>query len=300
MTTTHVLGDLEARLSGGGGATRADAERIFRCPDLVSVGVVGETARRMVTGSRVTFGRVLDVSAVLPSSPGDGGEIRLVGVPASVDDARARVRAAVAWAGERPVTGFAAADLLALCDGNLERLTRLAVDLAADGLVAVGEVAADRAASDDEIVSQVQAIVAGGLGAWRLTVHRAESPDVRLALIERACALQEATGAVKAFAPLPRLDAVETPSTGYDDVKTIAAARVRCAGIEAIQVDWPLYGPKLAQVAIAFGANDVDGVAAVDEVDLGPRRAALEDIRRQIRAAGGEPVERNAWYRLRS
>lgn len=300
MTTTHVLGDLEQRLAGGGQGTRADAERIFRCPDLVSVGVVGESARREVAGNRVTFGRVLEVSAVLPASPGDGGEIRLAGVPASVDDARARVRAAVAWAGERPVTGFTAADLAALCGGSLERLTGLAADLSSDGLVAVSEVAADRAASDDEIISQVQAIVAGGLGAWRLTVHRAESPDVRLALIERACALQDATGAVKAFAPLPRVDAVETPSTGYDDVKTIAAARVRCAGIEAIQVDWPLYGPKLAQVALTFGASDIDGVASIDEVDLGPRRAALEDIRRQIRAAGGEPVERDASYRPRS
>ncbi len=300
MTTTHVLGDLEQRLAGGGQGTRVDAERVFRCPDLVSVGVAGEAARRARTGSRVTFGRVLEVSAVLPASPGDAGEIRLVGAPASIEEARARVRAAVAWAGERCVTGFTAADLAALCGGNRERLARLAADLAADGLVAVSEVAVDAAASDDELISQVQAIVAGGLGAWRLTVHRADGPDVRLALIERACAVHEATGAIKAFAPLPRVDAVETPSTGYDDVKTIAAARVRCGGIEAIQVDWPLYGPKLAQVAITFGANDIDGVASADEVDLGPRRAALEDIRRQIRAAGGDPVERDASYRLRS
>lgn len=300
MTTTHVLGDLEARLAGGGRATRGDAERIFQCPDLVSVGVVGETARRAVTGNRVTFGRVLEVSAVLPPSPGDGGEIRLVGVPESVDDARARVRAAFAWAGGRPVTGFASADLAALCDSDFERLARLAADLAGDGLTAVSEIVADRVASDDELVSQVQAIVAGGLGARRLTVHRAGTVDARLALIERACVLQQATGAIKAFAPLPRVDADETPSTGYDDVKTIAAARARCSGIEAIQVDWPFYGPKLAQVAIAFGANDVDGVAAIDAIDLGPRRAPLEDIGRQIRAAGGEPVERDGAYRPRS
>jgi aminodeoxyfutalosine synthase len=90
------------------------------------------------------------------------------------------------------------------------------------------------------------------------------------------------------------------PSTGYDDVKTVAAARVRCGDIERIQVDWPLYGPKLAQVAITFGANDLDGVSAIDTDELGPRRAPVEDIRRQIRSAGAEPVERDVFYLVRS
>jgi aminodeoxyfutalosine synthase len=71
-----------------------------------------------------------------------------------------------------------------------------------------------------------------------------------------------------------------------------------CATIPFIQVDWPLYGPKLAQVAIAYGANDIDGVAAADAAGIGPRRAAREDIERQIRAAGGTPVERDGRYDL--
>jgi hypothetical protein len=299
MTTTHVLGEVEARLVARERMTRADVQRIFSCPDLVSIGIVGETARRNVSGARITFGRVLEVAEVLPPSAGDAGEVRLVGAPTSVEELRARVSAAVAWAGDRVVTGFTAADLARLCNGDLDALTRLASDLATAGLTAVAEVEADRAASDEELIAQVRAIVAGGLAAPRLTVSRAERPDVRMALIERACALQEATRAFKAFAPLPRLDLVETPSTGYDDVKTVAAARVRCADIELIQVDWPLYGPKLAQVAITFGANDIDGVAAVDQVELGPRRAAVEDIRRQIRAADGDPAERDGAYRTR-
>lgn len=299
MTPSHVLGDVEARLAAGERAGRADAQRIFNCSDLVSIGVVGELARRNVSANRITFGRVLEVSDVLPASPAEAGEVRLVGAPASIEELRARVRAAAAWAGHRVITGFAAADLVRVCDGDLDRVTRLASELASDGLTAVAEVEADRAVSDDELIAQVRAIVAGGLGAWRVTVGRADHADVRLALIERACAVQEATGVFKAFAPLPRIDLVETPSTGYDDVKTVAAARVRCTDIELIQVDWPLYGPKLAQVAIAFGASDIDGIAAFDEAELGPRRAAVEDIGRQIRAAGGEPVERDGAYRVR-
>ena len=61
-------------------------------------------------------------------------------------------------------------------------------------------------------------------------------------------------------------------------------------------MDWPLYGPKLAQVAIAYGADDIDGVAAVDTLQLGHRRSPREDIERQIRAAGAAPVERDGRY----
>jgi aminodeoxyfutalosine synthase len=83
-------------------------------------------------------------------------------------------------------------------------------------------------------------------------------------------------------------------------VRTIAVARLWCAGIERIQVDWPLYGPKLAQVAITFGANDIDGVSAFDDPALGTRRAAAEDINRQIRAAGATPSERDGLFRSRA
>ena len=60
-----------------------------------------------------------------------------------------------------------------------------------------------------------------------------------------------------------------------------AGAAGRAANIESIQVDWPLYGPKLAQVALTVGADDVDGVAAVDPGVLGTRRSPIEEIQRQ-------------------
>jgi hypothetical protein len=299
MNAAHVLGDIEERLARGDRMAHADAERLLDCPDLVSVGVIGELARRARTGNRVTFGRVMVAGETLPPTPGDAGEVRLPGPASSIETLRQRVRAAAIWAGGRVVTGLALSDLVALCDGNLDRLTALAADLRADGLEGVAEVAVDQAPTDEALIAQVRAVLAGGLAASRCTIERADR-TVRLAMIERACAVQAATGAIRAFAPLPRVDNADVPSTGYDDVKTVAAASLRCAEINAIQVDWPLYGPKLAQVAITFGANDIDGVAAIDSDTLGPRRAPLEDIRRQIRAAGAEPVERDARYRLRS
>jgi aminodeoxyfutalosine synthase len=130
-------------------------------------------------------------------------------------------------------------------------------------------------------------------------VHRA-TPAERLDLMVTAAALQAATGAFRAFAPLPRVDPADAPSTGYDDVRTVTMARVLCKGIPAIQVDWARYGPKLAQVAIAFGADDLDAVPAVDTRQLGPRRSPREDIARQIRAAVAEPRERDGRYEVRA
>jgi aminodeoxyfutalosine synthase len=68
--------------------------------------------------------------------------------------------------------------------------------------------------------------------------------------------------------------------------------------IDSIQVDWPLYGPKLAQVALTVGADDVDGVLAVDSGVLGTRRSPIEEIKGNIRAAALDGVERDGRFRL--
>jgi aminodeoxyfutalosine synthase len=79
-------------------------------------------------------------------------------------------------------------------------------------------------------------------------------------------------------------------------VKQIAAARLLVTNIPSIQVDWAQYGPKLAQVALTMGADDVDGVEATDPGLLGTRRSPLEEIRGNIRAAGLEAVERDGLF----
>jgi len=101
---------------------------------------------------------------------------------------------------------------------------------------------------------------------------------------------------VRAFAPLPRCVNPAVPTTGYDDITRVALARLVCDNVPSIQVDWSLYGPKLAQVALTVGADDVDNVSPAGETTEGRRRAPLEEIRRNIRAAGFEPVERNGRF----
>ena len=73
----------------------------------------------------------------------------------------------------------------------------------------------------------------------------------------------------------------------------VAIARLAVPNVPSIQVDWQRYGPKLAQVALTFGADDIYGVSPSDEASEGRRRAPLEEIRRNIESAGFEPVERD-------
>jgi aminodeoxyfutalosine synthase len=144
----------------------------------------------------------------------------------------------------------------------------------------------------------IEEVNIAGLTLARLTVQQLPSADVA-ALLTNVAALQHAVGVIRAFAPLPKKINPAVPTTGYDDVKRVALARLFIEDIPSIQVDWSLYGPKLAQVALTVGADDLDAVSPSDEAPDGPRRAPLEEVRRNIRAAGLEPVERDGRFDLR-
>jgi hypothetical protein len=296
VAVTSTLADLEARAATGAAFTRAEAERVLACPDLISVGVIGEAARKAHRGDRVTYGRVLVLTDGLPPASGwTAGEVRLIGRPATTDEAVAWVQRAKTVAGTVPLTGFSVADLVDLAGGDHLALADLARSLSEAGLDAVAELPIDAVGDTENAIEVVRAVQHGGLGVWRATVERADARD-RLDLVERAVVIQRETSALRAFAPLPRVDPRDTPSTGYDDVRTVTIARVMCAGTVAIQMDWPLYGPKLAQVAIAYGADDIDGVDAVDDPAIGARRLPAQDVERQVRAAFATPTARNGRY----
>ncbi len=279
--------------------THADTIALLDSHDLITIGSRADDVRRRIHGVRTTFVRVFDVHVDAPPSAAPAsmaaGEIRIVGRPASTDAALAAVTAAISIAGGTAVTGFALDDLASLAGAEHRTLADLCRALRAAGLEAVAEVAIDTL-GDFRVVEEARA---AGLAATRLTVQ-ALAPDARVGTLERARDLQAALGGFRTFAPLPRTFSAAQPSTGFDDVKQVALARLLVPTIESIQVDWQLYGPKLAQVALTVGADDVDGVAAADPGTLGTRRSALEEIRTNIRSAGLEPSERDARFEARS
>ena len=267
-------------------------EQLLETPDLIAVGAAGDDVRRRIHGPKTTFVRVFEVHvdapiATLPPRV-SAGEFRIVGRPATLDAALAAVRATVALAAGVPVTVSSVSDLQALPEG----LSETCVALRAAGLGGVAQLAIDLLPNAE---GAVRAIRDTGLTFLTMTVETLDESE-RVGTCERARALQETVGAFKAFAPLPRRIQATQPTTGYDDVKQVALARVMVPNVPSIQVDWALYGPKLAQVALTVGADDVDNIAAVDPGILGTRRSPLEEIKGNIKSAALEPVERDGMF----
>ena len=289
-----MIGAIAERVAQGAPIDEADARAILDTHDLVAIGSMADDVRRRMHGVETTFQRVFEVHVdAIPAALPAGlmaGEIRLIGRPASVDAALAAVRDAARLAGETPLGGFALADLLALADGSPDVLERACVQLRAAGLQIVAEAAVDGDADPQDAIAAARR---AGLMVPTLVVQSLPA-ERRVEVLMRARALQESLGGFRALAPLPRTIPDSVPTTGYDDVKVVALARVLVTDIPSIQVDWPLYGPKLAQFALTVGADDVDRVAAEETGLLGRRRSAIEEIRGNIRAAGLEPRERNA------
>jgi aminodeoxyfutalosine synthase len=283
-------------MEGMTGISDEEASAILASHNLIAIGARGDDERRRRHGVRTTFVRVFEVHtdavpAAMPASA-SAGEIRVTGKPASVASAIASVKAARTLGGATPVTAYSLADLLDLADGSIARLRDLVARLVAAGLETIAEAPIDRL---PEAVAAVRAARDAGAQVTRLTVLQEEG-GVRYLTLARD--IQSAVGGVRAFAPLPRFDPHARPSTGYDNVKQIAVARLVAGNIDSIQVDWSIHGPKLAQVALTMGADDVDAVSAL-EGDLGRRRSPLEEIRGNIAAAGLDAVERDASWRTR-
>jgi aminodeoxyfutalosine synthase len=263
--------------------------------DIISLGMLADDERQRRHGRRTTFVRVASASA----TPGDplvvppsAGELRIEGSPSSRAAALARVREAAAAAGGVPLSGFSLADLELLAAREAVTLRSVLEDLRAAGLELVAEAPIDRLQSPRRSIEEVNI---AGLRLGSLTVHRLQDADP-LPLLKSIAALQRDVAVIRAVAPLPRTANPAVPTTGYEDVKRVALARLVVENVSSIQVHWPLYGPKLAQIALTVGADDIDAVPADDDRSKGWRRSPLEEARRNIVAAGQDPVERNGRF----
>jgi len=265
--------------------------------DIISIGVAADDVRRRRHGTRTTFVRVAEVPADVDAPiafPSCAGEVRIVGVPPSRAAALERVRRVADGAHGIPVSGFSLADLEQLAARESVTLRALLEALRAAGLELVAEAPIELLQNARRSIEEVNI---AGLALARVTVDRFAPAD-SLEQLRVVADLQRATGVIRAFSPLPRRPSPTAPTTGYDDIKRVALARIVADNVPSIQVNWALYGPKLAQVALTVGADDVDAVSPDEAAPLGPRRSPLEEVRRNIRAAGQQPVERNGRFDL--
>jgi aminodeoxyfutalosine synthase len=118
--------------------------------------------------------------------------------------------------------------------------------------------------------------------------------------------LQDQTHGFGAFIPLEfhpantGLAHVPKP-TGMDALKTVAVSRLLLDNFDHIKAYWVMLTPRIAQIALQFGADDLDGTVVEEKIyhDAGattPEHLTRAELERLIRAAGRVPVERDTLY----
>ena len=259
------------RAKAGAPLTAAELDELAAA-DVLSLGMLADEVRRLRVGDTVTYSR--------------DAETRLTTLPEALADAVTAIRAAKA---ARPgeLIGFSLADVI---DRNWGALTDVFRQLKAAGLDAIAEAPVDRCA---DMVTALRAAQDAGLPVKCLSLQKPLS-ETRTDYLVKVRGILERFPSIQTVAPLPREQSIAVPTTGYDDVRAVALARLALPSVRNIQVDWTQYGPKLAQVALTFGANDFDRVSTVDDQSLGRRRTSVEDVRRNIAAAGFIAAERHS------
>ncbi len=139
-----------------------------------------------------------------------------------------------------------------------------------------------------------------------------ESPADIVDHILRIRDLQKRTGGFQAFIPLCfhpdntelQKDGIRFCPTGFDDLKTIAVSRLLLNGyVNNIKTYWVMVGEKIAQIALHYGANDIDGTVMEERITHAAGATTAEYMPKErivhlIKNAGRIPVERTTNYEV--
>jgi hypothetical protein len=288
MSHPIVSSAIAERALAGLALTEAELDELDHA-DVLSLGMLADEVRRTRVGDTVSYMRVLEVDAASPTLPSgaeealrNADELRVRGLPRSLAEATELVGRLRESSG--PAMRLAAFSLAGLRDSGWGPLTGTLAALKDAGLQAIAEAPVDLVEPSD-----VAEVFGAGLALGTLSVEEPYASG-RVALVLRIRAFTPGRG-IGRVAPLPRVQPASAPTTGYHDVRLVALARLGLPDVRALEVDWLRYGPKLAQVALTFGANHLDRVSCTDDPALGWRRASVEEVRRNIVAAGFRPVE---------
>jgi len=134
-----------------------------------------------------------------------------------------------------------------------------------------------------------------------------ESDEDRVDHLLKLRGLQDETGGFQTFIPLA-FHPANTPlehlptTTGMLDLRQIAVSRLVLDNFPHIKAYWQMLTPRIAQISLRFGADDLDGTVIEEKIyhDAGattPQGMRRQELERLIREAGRVPVERDTLYR---
>jgi len=136
-----------------------------------------------------------------------------------------------------------------------------------------------------------------------------ERLDERVDHMARLRALQDETGGFQVFIPLAfhpehnMIGKAFPKPTGYDGLRTYATARLFLDNFDHLKAYWVMLGERLAQTALSFGVDDLDGTVLEERIyhmagAKTPQALAEPQLHRLIRAAGRVPAERDSLYQV--
>jgi aminodeoxyfutalosine synthase len=134
-----------------------------------------------------------------------------------------------------------------------------------------------------------------------------EKPAHRIDHLLRLRKLQDETGGFQTFIPLAfhpehtGLSHIQKPRA-LMDLRVMAISRLMLDNFPHIKAYWVMLGIQTAQIALSFGADDIDGTVVHEKIyhDAGstsPQEMTVGEIRRLIEEAGRIPIERDTLYR---
>ncbi|NUR53489.1 MAG: aminofutalosine synthase MqnE [Acidobacteria bacterium] len=135
-----------------------------------------------------------------------------------------------------------------------------------------------------------------------------ETSEERIDHMLRTRALQDETGGLQAFIPLAfhpdnnQMRKLPAPSA-VETLRVLAVSRLMLDNVPHIKAFWIATGVETAQLALWFGADDLDGTVQEERIyhmagSPTPEAMSTREIRRLIRAAGRDPFERDTLYNI--
>jgi aminodeoxyfutalosine synthase len=135
-----------------------------------------------------------------------------------------------------------------------------------------------------------------------------ETKEERVDHLIRLREQQDKTGGFLAFIPLAfhpaNTELADLPATtGFDDLKTLAIARLMLDNIPHVKAFWIMLGLKVAQISTAFGVDDLDGTVVEERIThmagaTTPEALSKDDLVGMIEETGHAAVERDTLYRI--
>jgi aminodeoxyfutalosine synthase len=161
----------------------------------------------------------------------------------------------------------------------------------------------------DQWIETARTVHEAGLRSNCTMLHgHIETIEERIDHLDRLRLLQDETGGLQTYIPLSfhpeNTEWSHLPGpTALDELREIAIGRLMLDNIPHVKSYWIMLGIPIAQLALSYGSDDVDGTVVEERIyhDAGattPQEVKRAELIQWIRDAGREPVERDTLYNV--